>query len=176
MTQRPLYFLPPEASPVAVQKPGRQLLSCRVSSPDTMAQGSFQDLAAPHAAGESKCQVLPGGKGKGRREPAKLCRPRRKKLLQLKRGTWWYILLLPQLSNSDRTQSKSQDMFSLWLCTFIVYLLPPGACEKRSWSSTSLCRQFQQHRSKGERNEATGDMETSAHDPTHVQPQIFYAI
>lgn len=133
--------------------------------------------------GESKCQVLPGGKGKGRCEPAKLCRPRRKKLLQLKTGTWWYILLLSHLSNSDRMksnshrrQSTSQDIFSLWLCTFIVYLLPPGACEARSRSRISLRRQFWHHSSKGERYKAAGDVETSVHDPTHIQAQIFYAV
>lgn len=133
-------------------------------------------LSGSHAAGGSKCQVLPGGEGKGGREPAKLCRPKRKKLLQLKTGTRWYILLLSQLHNSDRRQSNSQDVVSLWLCIFIVYLLPPGACEARSRSSASLRRQLWHHCRKGERHEAAGDTETSNHDPTRIQPQIFYAI
>lgn len=161
---------------MSTQKPGGRLLSCRVSSPDIMAWGAFQDPAASHAACESKGQVLPGGKGKGRREPAKLCKPRRKKLLQLKPGTWWYFLLLPCYATVIEGKATDKILFSLWLCTFIVYLLPPGACKARSRSSTSLCRQFWHHHSKGERHEAPGDTETSTHDPMHVQPQIFYAI
>lgn len=176
MTQQPLCFLPPEASSVSKQKPGGQLLSCRVSSPGTVAWGWFQDPTAPCAVGESNVRFCLEVKERDSMSQQN-CRHRREKLLQLPSGTWWYILLLPRLSNSDwgqrnsdrrqsnsdrrqsnsdKRQSNSQDVFSLRLCTFIVYLLPPGACEAGSWSST-LCRR---HRREAPSNWGGGSTTT----------------
>lgn len=131
------------------------MLSRSISSPGTVASGSFRDPAASHAAGESKCQVLPGGKGKGWREPAKTLQAQKEEVAAIKtRSVVVYFPTSPAMQ--QRPGVKQQLGYILSLTLYLYCVFAASWCLHSTESEhQSLRRQFWHHRSKGKRHEAT---------------------